>query len=897
MSLREYQRKRDFRKTAEPAAKGSPNRGENADGFRFVVQKHDASRLHYDFRLEYDGVLKSWAVPKGPNLDPAVKSLAVQVEDHPLEYADFEGIIPAGEYGGGTVMVWDRGTWEPEVDPQRGFKTGKLKFKLHGEKLKGSWALVRMGGTAGEGGKNWLLIKHRDSAARPNAKSDFLARHARSVISGRKMEEIAADADRTWSSSSKSNGKKKAVKKVKATNTTRTTKKKATAKPRARRKSPARRSAAFNARDAADLPGAKQAKLPRTFKPQFATLSVAAPVGDDWLHELKFDGYRILAFISKGKVRLVTRNGKDWTHRFPSLAAAITELPVDSAILDGEVVSLDAHGRSNFQELQNFLRRGDDSTLVYYVFDAPYLAGLDLTDTPLVDRKQVLSKLILAENVENVGPLRFSDHIAGSGDEVLRQACGAHQEGIISKRANAPYRQFRSPSWLKTKCHQRQEFVIGGFTRPEGSRVGFGALLLGHYRDGELLYAGRVGTGFTNSSLRELTAKLKQHQRKSPPFANPPTGAEARGVRWVRPDLVGEVEFTEWTDDGLLRHPSFKGLRTDKPAKEIVREEPQLATRKTAARAKAATRSKHSVKKAAKSAGDVVAGVKITNSDRVLYKANGVTKLDLARYYETIAEWILPYVGGRPLTIVRCPAGEGGECFYQKHWTESLPYAVGSIDVDPSAAVDKYVMVDDVAGLVSLVQMGVLEFHPWSAPADNMERPDMLVFDLDPGEGVAWSAVVAGAKAMRERLADLGLESFLRTTGGNGLHVVVPLAHRYSWEEAKSFAKAVADAMVADDPRHYVATMTKEKRRGKIFVDYLRNQRGATAIASYSSRSRPGATVAAPLAWSELTARLDPKRFTVESIPARLTRLRRDPWADFFKTRQSLTAKMLAAVE
>ncbi|MGD9632412.1 MAG: DNA ligase D [Pirellulales bacterium] len=886
MSLREYKRKRNFRKTAEPAGDAP---AKSAAGRRFVVQKHDASRLHYDFRLEYEGVLKSWAVPKGPNLDPAVKTLAVQVEDHPLEYVDFEGIIPAGEYGGGTVMVWDRGTWKPEEDPQRGFKTGKLKFSLEGEKLRGSWALVRMGGAAGEGGKNWLLIKHRDRAARPNAKGDFLARHARSVLSGRKMEEIAADADRTWSSQSDS-PQKMTTKQARAVKTTRTAKKKSTARPRARRKSPARRSTSFSARDLVDLPGARRSRLPRTFKPQLATLSAAAPSGNNWLHELKFDGYRILAFLAAGKVRLVTRNGKDWTKRFPSLAAAIAQLPVDSALLDGEVVSLDSAGLSNFQELQNFLRRDDDSRLVYYVFDSPHLAGYDLTQTPLVARKQALAKLLLTNNADNMGPVRYSDHIQGSGDEVLRRACSAHQEGIVSKRADAPYVQLRSPSWLKTKCHQRQEFVIGGFTRPEGSRVGFGALLLGYYRDGELLYAGRVGTGFTDDSLRELTAQLKQHERKSPAFENPPNGADARGVRWVRPTLVGEVEFTEWTDDGLLRHPSFKGLRTDKAAREIVREEAKMATKDSNKTNAKTSRSKSSQP----AVTDVVAGVKITHPDRVLYRDGGITKLDLARYYEQIADWVLPFVARRPLSIVRCPAGQGSECFYQKHWTESLPDAVGSVDVDASDGVEKYVMIDDLAGLVSLVQMGVLEFHPWSARADNLERPDMLVFDLDPGEGVAWSGVVAAAKAMRDRLGDLGLETFVRTTGGKGLHVVAPLSRRNTWEEAKSFAKAIADALVAEDPRRYIATMSKAKRHGKIFVDYLRNQRGATAIASYSTRSRPGATVATPLAWRELTAKLDPRKLTVATIPSRLKKLRTDPWAEFFNTRQSLTAKMLA---
>jgi bifunctional non-homologous end joining protein LigD len=887
MSLAEYQRKRDFKKTAEPSGNG---RAKSGAGYHFVIQKHDASRLHYDFRLEHDGTLKSWAVPKGPNLDPAVKSLAVQVEDHPLDYADFEGIIPEGEYGGGTVMVWDRGTWEPEEDADRGFKDGKLKFTLHGEKLHGSWALVRMGGKAGDGGKNWLLIKHRDQAARPNAKTDFLARHARSVVSGRNIEEIAADADRTWSSEKATSGKSSAQ-----------TTKASTKPPRTKRsvkragRVTKKAAAAAKSGDVSSLPGARAAKLPRAFNPQLATLASEVPQGDDWLHELKFDGYRILAFVRGGKVRLVTRNGHDWTHRFPTIAAAVAELGVDEATLDGEVVSLDVKGRSDFQELQNFLKRGVDSSLVYYLFDAPYLGGYNLTDTPLVARKQALERVLASMHAKNDGTLRYSDHIRGHGDEVLHQACGANQEGIISKRTDSHYQSTRSPSWLKNKCHRRQEFVIGGFTRPEGSRVGLGALLLGHYREGELIYAGRVGTGFTDTSLRELAAKLKRRVRATPPFSDKLSRAEVRGVRWVQPDLVGEVEFTEWTDDGHLRHPSFKGLRADKPAREIVREEPNMPIKKP--KRSSSKRNGNTSKRPAAKSENSVAGVTITHPDRVLYADAGVTKLDLARYYEQIADWILPQIVGRPLTIVRCPAGQGGECFYQKHWTDSLPDAVHSVDVDASDGVDKYVLVNDLAGLVSLVQMGVLEFHPWPARDDNLERPDRLVFDLDPGEGVAWAAVVAGAKMMRDRLADLGLETFVRTTGGKGLHVVAPLGRRNSWEELKAFAKLVADAVVRDDPKHFIATMSKAKRRGKIFVDYLRNQRGATAIASYSTRSRPGATVATPLDWKELTARLDPQKFTVTTVPRRLAKLSVDPWKKISQVKQSITAKMLKAVD
>jgi bifunctional non-homologous end joining protein LigD len=760
-----------------------------------------------------------------------------------------------------------------------------------------------MGGAAGEGGRNWLLIKHRDRAARPNAKTDFLARHARSVLSNRNMEEIATAADRVWSSNRtyRSRDGKTPSRAASSRKTADNSRQGSATKP-----------GSIGTKDVATLPGARRAKMPTKLKPQLATLVTDVPAGDDWLHELKFDGYRVLVFLDNGSVRCITRNGNDWTGRFPALVNSLAGFGVRSAVLDGEIVSLDEEGRSNFQQLQNFMKLGDDETLVYYLFDVPYFEGFDLTKTPLVERKQLLARLVLSANPENEGPVRYSDHVQGSGENVFQHACRSALEGVVSKRADSLYQQFRSSTWLKVKCLKRQEFVIGGYTKPEGSRAGFGALLLGYYKDGSLTYCGRVGTGFTRQSLRDLAAGLKKRRIDSPAFKNPPTGSSRRGVTWVRPELVAEVEFTEWTNDGSLRHPSFQGLREDKPPEQIVREdvdmpvvEPQSSSRRRTRSSKSArSRSKTSRTRRSRrrtspkgSRESTIAGVHITHPDRVLYPEEGLTKLDLAEYYEQIADWILPYVAGRPLTLVRCPEGRAGKCFYQKHLTGSLPDAVRGVMVQEKQEREEYVVIDDLAGLVSLVQMGVLEMHPWPAREDKLERPDMLVFDLDPGEGVAWSRVIQGAKEARDRLEALGLKSFLRTTGGKGLHVVAPLARRNTWDELKAFAKGFADRMVHDSPGTYIATMSKDKRRGKVFVDYLRNQRGATAIASYSTRARVGATVSMPLAWNEVTGRLDPEKFNVETTPKRLSARAADPWADFSAIRQSLTANALRAVK
>lgn len=880
MSLKEYQRKRNFSQTPEPQGEGA-----TTPGNLFVVQKHAASRLHYDFRLELDGTLKSWAVPKGPNLNPSVKALAVHVEDHPLDYASFEGVIPAGQYGGGTVMVWDQGTWEPEGDPARQYRQGKLTFQLHGQKLKGAWSLVRMSGRAGDDGKNWLLIKKQDRAARKTV--DITKQEPHSVLSGREMQAIADDADRVWTSHKTS---RKSRSKTKST---------------AQRAKSSKRATANGAlpswcKRLPRLPGARAASMPDTLSPQLATLASGVPEGDDWIHELKFDGYRMLAFVEPDSVRLVTRKGNDWTHRF-ALAEAVRRLPLTRAILDGEIVALDDDGRSNFQELQNLLKRGNGRRLVYYVFDTPYLEGYDLTDVPLIERKKLLAGLLLADGSDNYGQVRYSDHVQGQGQDVLAHACRFAMEGVVSKRADSRYQSTRTASWLKSKCLSRQEFVIGGYTKPKGSRIGFGALLLGYYDQGELIYAGSVGTGFTRETLRSMRPELTRRRTDEPPFAEPPRDQRARGVTWVRPELVAEVEFTEWTADGLLRHPSFQGLRSDKPPEEIVRETPRSLTalketamskQSIASVAKSNRRAAQQGKKSSsdESSEDTVAQVRITSPDRVLFPEQGLTKRELAEFYASIADWILPHVTNRPLTLVRCPRGRSGQCFYQKHLSEQqLADHLRTVAIQEKEQVAQYVVVDDIAGLVALVQLGVLEFHTWPALADQLEQPDQLVIDLDPGPNVAWDQVVAAARDVRDRMAEQGLQSFVRTSGGKGLHVVAPLRPGPSWDDLKAFAKSIATELAEEQPKHYVATSSKAKRGGKVFVDYLRNSRGATAVASYSTRARAGAPLAVPLRWEELGSIESASQYTVANIKRRLSALRSDPWRGFFKLRQSLS--------
>jgi bifunctional non-homologous end joining protein LigD len=904
MGLSEYRRKRDFSRTGEPAGKAKPRRGGNS----YLIQKHAATRLHYDLRLEHDGVLKSWAVPKGPSLNPSEKRLAVEVEDHPLEYGTFEGTIPKGEYGGGTVILWDRGTWTPKADPELGFSKGHLKFGLQGKKLRGGWALVRMRGRDGSD-KNWLLIKERDKFAREGG--EIVEELPNSVKSGKSLEEIGGSTKKVWHSGAKQ-PRPAFAQRVAAARAqgSRAGKSKAGARAARKKAKPARRKTARSGRiDPASLPGARRGVLPTIPELELATLVDGAPEGVDWLHEIKFDGYRIAARIQGGDVRLISRNGKDWTARFAHVAEAFAELGVDEAIFDGELVALDPGGAGSFQSLQRALseERGDE--LAWFGFDVLHLDGFDLTAVALLERKRLL-ETILAHAAGTRERLRYSEHIVGNGRAVYGRACERGLEGIVSKRADSLYRPGRGRDWLKVKCQREQELAIGGFTDPEGAREGFGALLLGVYERGKLKYAGRVGTGFDEATLRDLRRRMRPLERATPAFVDPPRGAQARGVHWLEPVLVAQVAFTEWTEDGSLRHPSFLGLREDKRAEEVAREVPVARAGKrssvTARTARAqpekrARETKRAVPRAPpgrirRGGEEEAAGIRLTHPERVLYPDAGITKLELARYYAQVAERMLPHVERRVLTLVRCPQGTGKPCFFQKHQGEGVPPAIRSIEVREDEGTGTYLYLEDAAGLVSLVQMSALEIHTWGSRIDRLEKPDLLVFDLDPDEGLAFGRVVEAAREVRKRLSDLGLESFVKTTGGKGLHVVLPLERRLEWEETKAFCRDFASSMAREEPLRYTAVLSKASRKGRLFIDYLRNGRGATAIAPYSARARPGATVATPLAWDELDARLKPQAFTIRTVPKRLEKLRKDPWAGFFKLKQSLTADLRRAV-
>lgn len=882
MPLAEYRRKRHFSRSPEPRGK----RAARGKTLSFVVQKHDATRLHYDFRLELDGVLKSWAAPKGPSYDPHEKRLAVEVEDHPLEYASFEGVIPEGEYGAGPVEVWDRGTWTPEGDPNEGLLHGKLKFRLDGEKLRGGWTLVRMGGQRPDRKTNWLLIKERDEEARPAAEFDVVEAQPESVLSGRTIDEIAAG----------SNG---AAKKRAAG---RTAKKRPSKEPDAERKKAARQSPARKTRGKSGKPvrGGKSAAMPQSLDFELATLVKSAPEGDGWFHEIKLDGYRLLCRVARGKAKFITRGGQDWTKRFAKIGEAVEALPVKSAILDGEAVALLPDGASSFQALQNAFRGNQARPIVYYAFDLLYLDGRDVRSEPLERRKALLAELLA--DVDPAGPLRLSEHIVGQGPDFFRQVCKRGLEGIISKRRDRPYVGGRGADWLKCKCIQRAEFVVGGFTDPERSRTGFGALLVGYHDDGKLVYAGRVGTGFSDRLLRELRGRLDKLAQPKSPFNEVPRREISSSVHWVRPELVAQLEFSNWTDDGILRQPSFQGLREDKPADEIGLEKaadkpasrgktPRETTPSASSRNGSAQRTSAAKASAGQSPETVdLTGVKLTHANRVLYPDQGITKLGLATYYVGVADWILPHVADRPLSLVRCPEGRHKSCFYQKHVGPGTPEAIGRVKVEERGGAFDYATIDDVAGLVGLVQMGVLEIHPWGSRADNVERPDRLIFDLDPGPGVAWKSVINAARRLRELLEELDLASFVKTTGGKGLHVVLPIQRRHDWPLVKAFSKAIALRIAHEDPERYLVNPSRSQRAGKIFIDYLRNDRGATAVAPYSTRARRDAPISVPLAWDQLSEKIASDRFHVEDLPDWMSSLRRDPWRGLDRVRQSITS-------
>ncbi len=855
--LSRYQSKRDFTRTQEPAGKVKKRSGKKGEGFSYLIQKHAATRLHYDFRLELDGVLKSWAVTRGPSLDPADKRLAVEVEDHPVDYGGFEGTIPMGQYGGGTVMLWDRGTWEPVGDPHEGLKAGKLVFKLHGERLSGEWTLVRMHGRPSDRGRNnWLLIKHHDEIAHEGDHDTLLTDNVTSVVSGRSMEEIA-EGSQEWKGG------------------------------KARKKShPDPDEKTLKKARAADLHGL-------TFvEPELATLADAMPAGPNWVHEVKFDGYRTQTLVEGGHARMLTRTGLDWTPRFETIAQDLGELGVKSAVLDGEIVALDANGASSFKTLQDELSHGHSDRLQYYVFDLLSLDGEDLRDLPLLERKRRLKTLL--ESGDAGDRVLYSEHFAYDSS-VLEHVCGLAYEGVICKRADARYSSGRNRNWLKVKCHKRQELVIGGFTEPKGGARGIGALLLGYYAEEQLIYAGKVGTGFDNETSLDLRQLLDARAVKATAFTDVPADGR-RGAVWVKPDLVCEVEFAEWTPDGRLRHPSFQGLREDKPAAEVGRDQ-TLHVTKTMPEPKP-EREDEPVKTPsgkAKSGDAEVGGVRISHPDRIIYPDTDITKRDLAEYYDAVRDHILPFIADRPLSMVRCPEGIGGQCFFQRHIArEQSPYLFDT-GIPVKGRNEDYLMIKDARGLITLVQWGVIELHPWGCKADRPDLPDKIIFDLDPDPGVAWADVIDAVKEVRTRMEEFGLKTFLKTTGGKGLHVTVPLTPKYGWPTIKAFARAVAQSMEHDAPDRFIANMSKEKRKGRIFVDYLRNELTATAVAPYAVRARPGATVATPLAWSELTPALKPADFTVATVPQRLKAID-DPWADYPGIQQTIDRRVLEAL-
>ncbi|EJL26003.1 DNA ligase D [Caulobacter sp. AP07] len=885
--LTEYRRKRDFEKTAEPSGDAAVAPAPHA---RFVIQKHAATRLHYDFRLEVDGVLKSWAVTRGPSLDPADKRLAVEVEDHPLDYGDFEGTIPKGQYGGGTVQLWDRGFWAPEPgfeDVAEALKKGELKFVLEGERLHGSWVLVRMAWDrdAREGVKrqgdgkrsNWLLIKHKDKAARPGEGAAVLEADA-SVASGRTMADIAAGKGRgPRPFILKARGKGDAVweSRTKAEETrtfssppslsSRTSAKRADPGPARERGAPGGPGPAPGSRPGSARDDGKV--LPDFIEPQLCKSLDRPPSGPGWAHEIKFDGYRLQLRVEDGRATLRTRKGLDWTARFAAIAKAAAGLP--DAILDGEVVALDAAGQPDFAGLQAALADGDTGDLIYFAFDLLARDGEDLRDLPLRERKARL-KAMMGRGEPR---LRFVDHFEAAGDAVLLSACKLKLEGIISKRLDAPYRSGRSETWTKAKCRAGHEVVIGGWTTTGGA---FRSLIAGVMQGGKLAHVGRVGTGFGRNTLARLLPRLKALETDTSPFEGEGAPRAAANVHWVKPELVAEIEYAGFTGDGAIRQAAFKGLREDKLAAEVEAEVPARA--ETAALATPTPK------------GDgVVLGVTISKPDKPLWPdVDGApaTKIDLARYMAAVGDWMLPHLKGRPASIIRVPDGIGGETFFQRHAMRGMLSLIGLVSVKGDK--QPYLQFDRVEALVAAAQIAAVEIHPWNCQPGDPEAAGRLVFDLDPAPGVTFDDVVEGAREVRDRLEDVGLASFCKTTGGKGLHVVTPLSDKVPWDAAKAFAREVCARMAADSPDRYLITMSKAAREGRIFLDYLRNDRTSTAVAPLSARARPGATVSMPLNWTQVKAGLDPRRYTIRTAPALIAK--GAAWADYFDAAKPLRA-------
>jgi bifunctional non-homologous end joining protein LigD len=870
--LAKYRAKRDFSKTAEPS--GDTNVEASKD-LRFVVQKHAASHLHYDLRLELDGVFKSWAVTKGPSLDPHDKRLAVEVEDHPLDYGDFEGTIPKGQYGGGTVMVWDRGHWNCE-DPDRAYRKGKLDFTLDGEKLRGGWILTRMRKREGEKRTNWLLIKHRDEFAREGKKNKLLDEDT-SVASGRSLDEITAGKGRgpkPFVTAKKTRAPANAEWKSHRAAARASAAKKRSGKIAVRSSRSPRKAAAKKRKTAADQ------RMPSFIAPQLCTSVERPPAGGDWIHEIKFDGYRIQMRVESGEVTLKTRKGLDWTAKFGAIARTASKLP--DCIVDGEIVALDHRGSPDFAGLQAALSDGRTDDLIFFAFDLMFAKGQDLRQQSVAERKQALKKLLEKAYGKDQAEIRYVEHFESGGEAVLKSACRMSLEGIVSKQAAARYASGRTDSWTKAKCRAGHEVVVGGWNS-NGSQ--FKSLMAGVYRGDHLVYVGNVGTGFGGEKVANLMPKLKAAASETNPFGGKDAPRKRAGMHWLKPELVAEIEFAGFTGAGMIRQAAFKGLRQDKPAKEVEAETSAPAERIDIAKPAPAHHTKFARILSDASNGGVVMGVALSRPDKILWPDEGhgaVTKLDLAKYFERVGAWMMEHLKGRPCSIIRAPDGIGGQRFFQRHSMKGGSNLLEKVSV--SGDRKPYVQIDRIEGLAAVAQSAGVELHPWNNQPGDPALPGRLVFDLDPAPDVDFEVVIDAAKEMRDRLADLGLVSFCKTTGGKGLHVVTPLARpkkgqRLTWADAKQFARDVCSQMSSESPDRYLINMSKAKRTGKIFLDYLRNDQFSTAVAPLSPRARPNAPVSMPITWSQVEHGLDPMQYTIQTVPQLI--MKSKAWSDY----------------